>query len=107
MFPPEALAPIQVYHLSSAAGKQTYTKDEDITEGAILPMSAHAHALIGVEEYGDPKWLYVDVNADVRVNDKVVAKGVTWYIRHIMKADIVSDLEHQRCVIDTDAPSGT
>lgn len=100
-FPPETIKTIALYHLSTAAGLQSYSLDSTVTEGAFMPMTDHKHALLG-GEFSNPTQLYVDADADVRVSDKVIIDSVNYYIAKIFNGQWGS-LRHKRCILSTDA----
>lgn len=100
-FPAACVQTISIYHLPSVAGSaQAYPGTADLTiSTAVLPIDRKQHALAGINLI-DPWELYMDVTADVRLNDKIVLANDTanYYVCHVFKAAFGS-LSHQRITI--------
>src|SRR3990167_4339909 len=87
-FPRSITKTISVYHLPTTAGsKQPYPGTADATIiGAFLPLDRYQHALEG-DNFTDPFEIYVSVDADVRVGDKLIISSINYYVKKIFNAD--------------------
>lgn len=92
---------VSAYHLPTTAGqKQPYPGTADATVlGCLLPLDRKEHALEG--DYVVQHELYVGGSADVRVSDKLVIDGVTYYVKSIFAANF-GGLPHRRCSVSTE-----
>lgn len=90
---------VAVYHLSTVAGKQTYSAGTSVM-GSFLPLDRKEQALEG-GDYVVQYELYVPGGADVRVTDKLVIAGTTYYVKSIFEANF-GGLPHKRLSISTE-----
>lgn len=78
---------VAVYHLPTASGVQSYPATPDATiDGGLLPMDTRQHALEG-SDLVNPHEIYVAGGQDVRVSDKLVIEGTSYYIKRIFQAN--------------------
>ncbi len=90
-----------VYHLPSTGDKVYPVSASATIDAAFLPLDRRQHALLG-NVYLDPHELYADASADIRVTDKLVIDGVTYFVEQIFSAQF-GGLAHKRAVISKDA----
>lgn len=100
-FPPEFVKDVALYHLPTTGGaKQPYPASADVnTSGALIPMDRHSHALEG-GDLMDPFELYLDAAVDVRVGDKAVIGGTTYFVKRVFNG-YAGPLAHKRCSLST------
>lgn len=103
MFPAECVVSVSVYHLPTTGGSiQSYPGTADATiQAAFLPLDRREHAYEGLA-FQDPYELYAEHSADLRVGDKLVISGTTYFIKKIFNAPF-GGLPHKRCTISTQA----
>lgn len=101
LFPSEVLVSAAIYHLPTTGGmKQPYPGTADLTvTGALLPMDRQA-AVLESGSFVESYELYLDPTVDIRVADQVIINTVTYYVKHLFKANF-GDLAHIRASIST------
>lgn len=91
---------VSIYHLP-ATGTTEYPSSANVTTtGGFLPLDRYAHTLEG-GSYQNPHELYVEDGVDVRVNDKVVIDGTTYFVKHVFSASF-GRLRHKRATVSTE-----
>lgn len=109
-FPSEVEVSIDVYHLPTAAGTQSYPSSPDATiTGALLPLERKEQVLEG-GSFVQPYELYVSGDEDVRVADKLVIPidtngnsiSTNFYVKYVFPANFGS-LAHKRISLSTES----
>jgi len=90
---------VAIYRLSQTGSKSAYGETAETTvSGYLRPLDEEQSAINGIEQFGVGFRLWVEVDADIQVTDKVVIDSITYLIRGVKTINRLA-LSYKSCVL--------